>query len=98
MTPLIGFHSVIDRPDSVSRVAPPTTTIARIRSATIQSQMRMAPSRSGLRESAAAACAGGALFRMVEMDMVDKLITQKMPALNPVGASTVSTSRAWLPG
>jgi hypothetical protein len=27
-TPSTGFHSVIDRPDSVSRVAPPTTTSA----------------------------------------------------------------------
>ena len=28
MTPWIGFHSVIDRPESVSRVAPPTSTSA----------------------------------------------------------------------
>nr|CAI0337089.1 hypothetical protein SHINE37_40943 [Rhizobiaceae bacterium] len=26
MTPWIGFHSVMERPDSVSRVAPPTST------------------------------------------------------------------------
>jgi hypothetical protein len=26
MTPWIGFHSVIERPDSVSLVAPPTST------------------------------------------------------------------------
>ena len=30
MTPWIGFHSVIDRPEWVRRVAPPTTTIATI--------------------------------------------------------------------
>jgi hypothetical protein len=28
--PMTGFHSVIDRPDSVSRVMPPTTTIRKI--------------------------------------------------------------------
>src|SRR2546423_11790161 len=28
--PIIGFHSVIDRPDRVSRVIPPTTTIRKI--------------------------------------------------------------------
>ena len=28
MTPWTGFHSVIDRPESVSRVAPPTMTSA----------------------------------------------------------------------
>jgi hypothetical protein len=27
MMPTIGFHSVIDKPESVRRVAPPTTTI-----------------------------------------------------------------------
>ncbi len=35
--PLIGFHDVIDRPDSVSRVMPPTATIATISAATIHS-------------------------------------------------------------
>ena len=33
MTPVTGFHCVIDRPDSVSRVAPPTITIAKISAA-----------------------------------------------------------------
>jgi hypothetical protein len=28
MMPVMGFHSVIERPDSVSRVRPPTTTMA----------------------------------------------------------------------
>ena len=37
-TPLTGFHSVIDSPDSVSRVIPPTTTIATISPATANSQ------------------------------------------------------------
>src|SRR5262249_16065415 len=38
--PVSGCHSVIDRPDSVSRVAPPTTTIAKISAATATSQIR----------------------------------------------------------
>ena len=32
--PITGFHSVIDRPDSVSRVAPPTSTMAKTSAAT----------------------------------------------------------------
>src|SRR5690349_8585768 len=34
MAPLIGFHSVIERPLSVRRVIPPTTTIAKTSAAT----------------------------------------------------------------
>src|SRR6516162_7267007 len=41
-TPVTGFHSTIDRPDSVSRVAPPTTTVANIRAATASSHSRTA--------------------------------------------------------
>ena len=41
IAPVIGFHSVIERPEPVSRVAPPTTTIRKTRPATIQSQRRM---------------------------------------------------------
>ena len=40
--PVIGFHSVMERPDSVSRVAPPTTTIANTSAATHHSQRRKA--------------------------------------------------------
>ena len=32
--PVTGFHSTIDSPDSVSRVAPPTSTIAKMSAAT----------------------------------------------------------------
>src|SRR5205085_12013939 len=39
--PVTGFHSVIESPDSVSRVAPPTTTSRRTRNATVHSQVRM---------------------------------------------------------
>ena len=35
--PLIGFHCVIYSPDSVSRVIPPTITIATISAATMYS-------------------------------------------------------------
>src|SRR4029077_16462985 len=38
--PVTGFHSTMDKPDSVSRVAPPTTTISAIRLATRNSQRR----------------------------------------------------------
>src|SRR5689334_8475264 len=41
MVPVTGFHSTIDNPDSVSRVAPPTTTIRKISPATASSQTRM---------------------------------------------------------
>ena len=34
MAPLIGFHSVIESPLSVSRVIPPITTIAKTSAAT----------------------------------------------------------------
>ena len=44
--PVIGFHSVMDNPDSVSRVIPPTTTIANTRSATQSSQFAMLAGRS----------------------------------------------------
>ncbi len=38
IAPSSGFHSVIESPDSVKRVAPPTTTIAKTRAATKNSQ------------------------------------------------------------
>src|SRR6266498_4602344 len=44
-TPVTGFHSTIDRPDSVSRVAPPTTTVTNIRAATASSHSLMARRR-----------------------------------------------------
>src|SRR5712691_2371288 len=40
--PVTGFHSTIDRPDSVSRVAPPTTTVTNISAATARSHSRTA--------------------------------------------------------
>jgi hypothetical protein len=40
--PVTGFHSTIDRPDSVSRVAPPTTMVANTSAATASSHRRTA--------------------------------------------------------
>ena len=45
-TPVTGFHSTIDRPDSVSRVAPPTTKVRTISAATARSHSRMARRRA----------------------------------------------------
>ncbi len=50
MTPVTGSHWVIERPDSVSRVAPPTSTMAKTSAATATSQTRTpvrAPRRRG---------------------------------------------------
>jgi hypothetical protein len=46
ITPVTGRHSVIDNPEPVSRVAPPTITVAATRAATAQSQSRTGLSRS----------------------------------------------------
>ena len=43
--PVAGRHSVIDRPDSVRRVAPPTTTRIKTSAATARSQARIAMNR-----------------------------------------------------
>lgn len=40
--PMIGFHSVIDSPEPVRRVMPPTTTMAKTRAAQTNSQMATA--------------------------------------------------------
>ncbi len=46
MTPEIGFHCVMESPDSVSLVAPPTITIAKISAATANAQTRTARKRA----------------------------------------------------
>ena len=61
--PEIGCHSVIERPDSVSRTAPPTTTIRKTSAATLHSQTRTAPPAS-LRGSAGAAESSGGKWRI----------------------------------
>src|SRR5579871_6489338 len=48
MTPVTGFHSTIERPDSVSLVAPPTITMANTRAATHHSQRPTARAAEGL--------------------------------------------------
>ena len=55
MTPVTGFHSTIDSPDSVSRVAPPTSTIANTSTATQASHTPTARDADGLFASAGAA-------------------------------------------
>src|SRR6185437_14330257 len=45
-TPVTGFHSTIERPDSVSRVAPPMMSVAKIMAAAQNSQRRTARSGS----------------------------------------------------
>src|SRR4051812_7014003 len=47
--PVTGFHSTIERPDSVSRVAPPTSTIAKMSAATAYSHSRIARWRRSIR-------------------------------------------------
>ncbi len=42
---MTGFHSVIDRPERVSRVIPPTTTIAKISAQQASSHAATAPCR-----------------------------------------------------
>jgi hypothetical protein len=54
--PLTKSHRVIDSPLSVSRVMPPTTTIANTSAATANSQLAMAAGRG--RRSAGAPCEG----------------------------------------
>src|SRR5436190_5978547 len=44
-TPVTGFHSTIERPDSVSRVAPPTVSVTNIKAAIANSQSLMARRR-----------------------------------------------------
>jgi len=46
MAPLIGFHSVMLSPLSVSRVMPPTTTIRKTMAATASNQLAMAKGRA----------------------------------------------------
>ena len=61
---MIGFHSVIERPDSVRRVTPPTTTIRNIMAQQTSSHhaiarsprsIRIAPSRPEKRQGTAPA-------------------------------------------
>src|SRR5262249_6220316 len=48
-TPVTGFHSTIAKPDSVSRVAPPTTTVTNISASTDSSDARRRVSEDGAR-------------------------------------------------
>mgnify|MGYP007051632478 CR=1 FL=1 len=54
MTPVIGFHSVMLRPDSVRRVTPPTTTMAKTR---VADAMSHPPTTGGARVGSGASAA-----------------------------------------
>ena len=45
IVPVTGLHSTMDSPDSVSRVAPPTSRVAKTSAATAHSHNRMARRR-----------------------------------------------------
>src|SRR5688572_5789929 len=47
IAPVTGFHSVIDSPDPVNRVAPPTATIATTSAASTKTQTRTVRAASG---------------------------------------------------
>ena len=57
IAPVTGRHSVIERPESVSRVAPPTITMAAISPHMIKSQRAMRLAAAG--DAAPGFCAGG---------------------------------------
>ena len=75
---MIGCHSVMERPESVSRVAPPTRIMATIRAAIAASQMRSA--RSCLAGTGALSCCAAALWAKVEV--MAGLIAAPGPRLN----------------
>src|SRR5271168_4903235 len=60
-TPTTGFHSVIDRPESVSRVMPPTTTIRKINAQQTNSQ---AATTTSLSAAVALPTVGDAVAKM----------------------------------
>src|SRR5882672_5572688 len=71
--PDTGCHSVIERPDSVSLVTPPSTTMTKIIAAQARSQAAM------LRSARVAAAALGAM-REVRMDKAARLRFQRREA------------------
>ena len=75
---MIGCHSVMDRPELVSRVAPPTRIMATMRAAIAASQMRSA--RSCLARAGALSCRAAALWARVEV--IAGLIAGPRPRLN----------------
>jgi hypothetical protein len=63
----MGFHSVIDNPDSVRRVIPPTTTIAKTKAVTPISQLINAAGRAA--EVLDARCELRAIFMHADMPL-----------------------------
>src|SRR5262245_51402676 len=71
--PIIGFHSVIDSPDSVSRVTPPTTTIRKMRPQHRNSHAATGPSFS---PQAARKAASSGLIAAVIIDYTRSSLRQ----------------------
>src|SRR5262245_15420081 len=78
--PVTGFHSVIERPESVSRVAPPTRVMATTRSATQESQSPKAPRCGASRR----VLAGRDLMLSAVVEVMGGLIAAPSPKLNRV--------------
>src|SRR5262245_9345084 len=81
--PVSGFHSTIESPDSVSLVAPPTRTIARISPATTRSQNRSARPEDEADEIVRGMSDrfGGSIWRIACRGAGD-LIGKQLPARN----------------
>src|SRR5436190_20997651 len=62
--PVTGFHSVIDRPERVSRVMPPTTTIRKI-----NPQQKKSHTATGRRPTSAAALGATPEFAMPAVEL-----------------------------
>src|SRR5262252_4256969 len=65
-TPTTGFHSVIDKPERVSRVMPPITTIKKISAQQASSQAATARSLPSARPASASST--GVRMAVVELD------------------------------
>ena len=78
-TPITGFHSTIESPDSVSRVAPPTTSVSTIKAATTMSQAR---SHGPATETGIGACmllAGGFSQHIVQPALLQSTVMLSVP-------------------
>src|SRR5260370_16683621 len=79
--PMTGFHSVIDRPERVSRVIPPTTTIREIKP-----QQRKSHAATGRRPTSAAGV-GATLEFATPTAEISKIPSSKYAAFDVLPAS-----------
>ncbi|ODS00852.1 hypothetical protein AUC68_12945 [Methyloceanibacter methanicus] len=90
MAPSMGCHSVMERPESVSRVAPPTRIMATMSSATIESQTRKAHTcRGGM-----ASASNAGLRLCVWGILIGPVIAGSSPELNAGGGALRRRERA----